>query len=273
MRLRAAAAFLSYAVVLTLSGGASLQAQTPVWSGPAPHGPLQPFVLDMMGTLKKDDGSMDPPVTFHDTLEKIDWHGHKAMRRIAATTPPGGTEFVRWSTIVFDEKTLLPYYTEWRKADGAFVRREFDGVRVKERRTAADFRAALPPEKKEETVTSNFDLAEPAFGWIEGVGLPVLLAVPLREGFEGSVPVISGSASAVVPCFTGPCYVIRMSYRVVGQEEFTGLSGKPTKTWRVAVPESRFTFWISCDKPRLEGVTWPGPATGGTYSMGPITKR
>lgn len=249
--------------------------ETPLWTGTKSHGPLKPFVLDMMGTLTKDDGTQDAPVTFHDTLERIDWHGHKAMRRIAATTMPGGTEFVRWAVVVFDEKTLLPYYTEWRKADGAFVRREFDGVHVSETRNAQDFRSPVSPTPKPqlETKTLKFDLPEPAFGWIEGVGLPVLLAVPLKEGFEGSVPVISGDPSKIVPCFAGPCFVGRMSYRVIGQEEITGISGKPVGTWKISVPETNFTFWIARDNPRLEGVTWPGPPTGGRYSMGPVVKK
>lgn len=91
-----------------------------MWSGPKPQGPLKPFVLDMMGTPKKNDGTSDPPTIFHDTLEKIDWHGQRAMRRSVATTKPGETEFTRWAILVFDEKTLLPYSTEFRVADGRF---------------------------------------------------------------------------------------------------------------------------------------------------------
>lgn len=251
-----------------------------MWSGPKPQGPLQPFVLDMVGTPKKSDGTLDPVTTFHDTLERIDWQGHKAMRRIAATTRPGETEFTRWATVVFDEKTLLPYLTELRIIEGAFVRREFDGVHVTETRTAGGFRKPSSPGLKLETESAKFDLSEPAFAWAEGVGLPVLLALPLRDGFEGSVPVISGSPSAVTPCLAGPCFVTRMSYHVVGKEEIMGISGKSVLTWKVSVPETRFFFWISCENPRLEGVTWPrsaGTMTAGqadaVFSMGPLAKK
>jgi hypothetical protein len=263
-------------------GGGALAAsgETPLWSGRKPQGPLKPFVLDMVGTPKKSDGTLDPATTFHDTLEEITWHGHKAMRRIAATTKPGETEFTRWSTIVFDEKTLLPYYTELRLAEGVFARREYDGVHVKETRTAGDFRTLPQPGSKLQTVTTRFDLPEPAFAWAEGVGLPLLLALPLREGFEGSAPVISGSPSAVTPCLAAPCFVARISYRVIGKEKIAGISGKQVLTWKVSVPETRFFFWISCDHPRLEGVTWPrsaGVMTKGqadaVYSMGPIVRK
>jgi hypothetical protein len=166
---------------------AGLARERLLWSDPKPHGPLDPFVLDMVGTPRKRDGNLDPVATFHDTLEEITWHGHRAMRRIAATTKPGETEFTRWSTVVFDESTLVPYYTELRLSEGVFVRREYDGVHVKETRTAGDFRTSPHPGSKLEIVTSKFDLPEPAFAWAEGVGLPVMLALPLREGLDGTV--------------------------------------------------------------------------------------
>jgi len=275
VHLRSTAVFLFQVIELALLFTVTASAQTSLWAGPKPRGPLKPFVLDMMGTLRKDDGAVGPPITFHDTLEKTRWHGHRAMRRVAATTMPGGTEFARWSVVVFDERTLLPYYTELRRADGAFMRREFDGVHVKETRTAGDYRKPLhlAPGTKPETVMLRFDLSEPAFAWAEGVGLPVLLAAPLRDGFAGSVPVISGDRSAVMPCFTGPCFVHRLTYRVMGREEITGISGKPTRTWKISVPETGFTFWISCENPRLEGVTWPAFQGGGTFSMGPLVRN
>lgn len=250
-----------------------------MWSGPKPQGPLQPFILDMVGTPRKSDGTLDPVTKFHDTMERMSWHGHKSMRRIAATTKPGETAFTRWATVVFDEKTLLPYLTELRTSDGRFVRREFDGVHVKETRTTGDFRQPIPPGTKPETVTAKFDLSEPAFAWAEGVGLPVLLALPLNAGFKGSVPVISGSASAVKPCLMGPCFVERMTYHVVAKEEIAGISGQRVLCWKVSVPETQFFFWIACHRPRLEGVTWPrsaGAMTAGQadaiFSMGPIVK-
>jgi hypothetical protein len=71
-----------------------------------------------------------------------------------------------------------------------------------------------------------------------------------------------------------------MSYRVVGQEEIDGLSGKRVLTWKVYVPETDFYFWIACDDPRLEGVTWPrgtGTITAGQsdarFTMGPIVTK
>lgn len=254
--------------------------KTAMWSGPKPHGPLKPFVLDMMGTPKKNDGTLDPPTIFHDTMEEITWHGHKAMRRIAATTNPGESEFTRWATVVFDEKSLLPYFTELRVADGRFVRHEFDGVHVTETRTGGDFRKPLSAGDKPGTVTSKFDLSEPAFAWAEGLGLPVLLALPLHDGLEGSVPVISKSPNGVLACFIGPCSVSRMTYRVVGKEEIAGISGKRVSSWKIYVPETDFFFWIACDDPRLEGVTWPrgtGTMTTGQsdarFSMGSIAKK
>src|SRR5437868_5770860 len=233
-----------------------------LWAGPKPQGPLKPFVIDMQGNPVGRTGADGPPTIFHDTMERVRWHGHEALRRVAATTDPGGTEFTRWADLIFDEKTLLPYRSEWRRADGSFVRHEFDGVHVKETRKTA----GAAPE-----ITAAFDLPEPAFAWSEGVGLPILLALPLREGVEGSAPVISGDPSSIVPCTQAPCFAARMSYRVVGQETITGISNKPTPTWKVWVPGSAFTFWIATADPRLEGVNWPRP--GGMFSMGPVVKR
>jgi hypothetical protein len=266
--------------MLTFSFGLAAAGQTSMWSGPKPHGPLKPFVLDMMGTPKKNDGTLDPPTIFHDVLEEIDWQGHKAMQRKVATTKPGETEFTRWAVLVFDEKTLLPYMTEFRVADGRFLRHEFDGLHVTETRTAGDFRKPLAPGEKPETGTAKFDLPEPAFAWAEGAGTLVLFGVPLHEGFEGSVPVITGAPTGVGACFIGPCYVGRMSYKVVGKEEIMGLSGQKVMTWKVYVPETDFYFWIKCDDPTLEGVTWPrgtGTMTAGQsdarFTMGPIVKK
>jgi hypothetical protein len=227
----------------------------------------------MMGTPDGSTASEGKSLIFHDTLETVDWHGHRALKRVAATTQPGGTEFVRWSTVVFDEKTLLPCFTEWRRSDGLFLRREFDGLHVKESRTPGALSQIGPiaPGTNLEVINSEFDLPEPALAWIEGVGLPLLLALPLHEGLQGSVPVISGDKSTVMPCAAGPCFVTRMSYRVDGEETITGISQRPTKTWKAQVPESKFVFWISRDHPRLERVTWPGAA--GMFTMEPVIDR
>jgi hypothetical protein len=229
---------------------------------------LKPFVIDMVGALTPDNGGPAPPsVRFHDTLTETTWRGHKAMRRETATTLPGGTEFFRWATVIFDAKTLLPYYSEYRRSDGLFLRREFDGLHVKETRTVTDVLKSPPlnPAERREIVTSDFVLPEPAFTWIENTGLPILLALALREGLEGSVPVISGDKSLMKPCTAGPCFILRMSYHVSGPETITGMSGKLVRTWKICVPETQFFFWIACDRPQLEQVTWPGP--GGRYSM------
>jgi len=59
-----------------------------------------------------------------------------------------------------------------------------------------------------------------------------------------------------------------MSFHVSGAETIsTGISGKPIRTWKILVPETGFTFWITCYKPRLEQVHWPGPNGNGTFSM------
>jgi hypothetical protein len=67
-----------------------------------------------------------------------------------------------------------------------------------------------------------------------------------------------------------PCHVLRMSYQVLGKEMITGISGKPLVTWKISVPETRFTFWIACKKPRLEQVFWPGPGGKGVFFMAPV---
>lgn len=116
---------------------------TPLITGDSPRGPLRPIVIDMVATHKPDNGPPVPPIIFHDVLENLTWHGHKATRRTTATTKPGGTDFVFWATVIFDAKTLLPYCSEYRREDGVFVRHEFNGVHVKETRTEKPLRS--PP--------------------------------------------------------------------------------------------------------------------------------
>jgi hypothetical protein len=253
--------------LLALGAGA----QSPGIQGEPPRGPLKPFVIDMRATHHPDSGIPFSPVLFHDVMERTVWRGHEAMKRETATTTPGGTEFVRWATVIFDAKTLLPYFSEYRRKDGLFVRHEFEGVHVEETRSAKDVLKAPPlqPGERVGSLTSRFDLTEPAFTWIENTGLPILLALPLREGVHGSVPVISGDPAAMKPCTTGPCFVLHMSYRVVGNEEATGIFPAPVRSWKISVPETRFTFWIAEGDPRLVQVHWPGPSGNGTFSMGP----
>ena len=250
----------------------TVSAQPPMAATTPPQGPLKPYVMEMIATLKPDTGAVPPPRRFSDKLEETTWHGRQAMRRESASSGAGGTAFVRWEINIFDAMTLLPHSSEWRRADGLFLHREFDGLRVTETRTSADVLKSppLPPEAHVETLTMVFELPEPAYDWIGGAGLPILLALPLREGLEGSVPVISGDSTIMSPCTVGPCFVVRMTYRVSGPELVKGISGTPVRTWKIWVPETRFRFWISCDNPRLEQVTWPGP--GGGYSMGGISK-
>lgn len=246
-----------------------VSAQTPAAVPVFPRGEsLKPFVIDMMAILKRDDGTAPPPpVLFHDTLTKTIWHGHKAIKRETATTRPGGKEFVGWAVVIFDQKTLLPYFSEFRRADGLFLRREYDGVQVKETRTSLDVLTSprVNPGEHIDTVTAEFVLPEPAYTWLENSGLPILLALPLHAGLEGSVPVISGDTTSMKPCAIGPCYVLRMSYHVTGPEMVMGISGKSVLAWKIWVPETKFTFWITCKHPRLEQVTWPGPK--GLFAM------
>jgi hypothetical protein len=243
-------------------------------SGEPPRGPLEPFVIDMMATHHPDSGIPIAPILFHDTMERVRWHGRDAMKRETATTLPGGTEFVRWATVIFDATTLLPYFSELRRKDGLFLRREFDGVHVKEKRSTKDFvkTPPLPPGETVESRSAEFDLPEPGFTWIENTGLPILLALPLRHGLQGSVPVISGDRATMKPCLEGPCFILRMSYRVLGAEEMAGFSPDPVPSWKISVPETGFTFWIAETKPRLVQVYWPGPGGNGTFSMGPVQR-
>jgi hypothetical protein len=88
---------------------------------------------------------------------------------------------------------------------------------------------------------------------------------------DGSVPVISAATPGVSQCLEGPCVVSRMTYHVSGPEVVTSLSGTPVRAWKVDVPESKFTFWIATDDPRLVQVSWPGP--GGRFSMGAPGKQ
>ncbi len=256
-----------FATVLVLLLVPTVSAQSQIAAPVLPQGPLKPYVMDMAAILKPDSGPVPAPRRLGDKLEETTWNGHKALRRESTSIAADGT-VVRWEITISDAKTLLPYYSEWRRADGLFLRREFDGLRVKETRTSLDVLKAprLAPGAQVDMLTKEFVLPESAYDWLGGAGLPILLALPLRDGLEGSLPVISGDGTKMAPCTAGPCFVLRMSYHVSGPEVVKGISGTPVRTWKISVPDQRFTFWITCDNPRLEQVTWPGP--NGTFSMG-----
>ncbi|HSP15241.1 MAG TPA: hypothetical protein VLV78_10865 [Thermoanaerobaculia bacterium] len=227
-------------------------------SDPLPRGPLKRSSSTRIGdVIKPGDEKAPGPVRFHDTLEPATWHGHPALRRETATTRPGGDQFVRFEITVFDPVTLLPLHSERRREDGLPLARDFDGLHVTETRTPGDLLKPPPPKlvPVSEAIVTGFDLAEPAYDWIGGEGPPVLLGLPLRDGWRGSVPGISAAGETLAPCTAGPCVVRPMSYSVSGLEVISGLSGVPVRTWRVEVAETRFTFWIACDQPRLEQVT------------------
>jgi hypothetical protein len=254
-------------------------AQTAAAPTVRPRGPLRPFAIDMMAVQESGGaGAPRPPNRFHDALEEITWRGHPALKRTTATTAAGVTELVRWEIAIFDVNTLPPYHSEWHRQDGLFLTREFDGVRVTETRTATDVLRSPPvaPGTPRDPVRSDFTLSEPAYDWIGGEGLPILLGLPLRNGLDGSLPVITGGAGGSTPfgegtasiCTAGPCVVGRMTFHVSRPELITGLSGSPVRAWKIWVPDTRFTFWIAADAPagpRLEQVTWS--RDGATFSM------
>ena len=103
-----------------------------------PHGPLKPYAMEMIATLKPDTGAAPLPRRFSDKLEETTWRGHRAMRRESASSGAGGATFVRWEINIFDAETLMPYSSEWRRADGLFLKREFDGEDVTQVRLDLD---------------------------------------------------------------------------------------------------------------------------------------
>lgn len=257
----------TYALAVTTTGLAIGQQTT----SPSPvkftHA-LKPSVMHMKAVPDPDTVKSSQAVYFYDTLNYITWHGRKALKRETATTLPGDTNFVAWATVIFDPVTLLPYLSEYRRIDGTFIKHEFDGTKVTETKNCVDYLKTprREPGAVADTIVTHYVLPVPAFTWLENSGLPILLASPLRRGFKGSVPVISGDSSKMFPWTSGSCYVLRMSYQVMGKEKIMGLSGKEVKAWKVWVPETKFWFWISCRNPRMEGVTWPA-LNGMRYKM------
>ncbi len=245
-----------FLISFMLVSGASLYAQHRTSENVKPKGPLKPFTIYMMAVA---DTGVQRPVYFYDVMKDTVWDGHKATKRETATTMPGEKKYVRWATVVFDAKTLLPYFSEYRRLDGIFLQHIFDGLHVTEIKNCDDI--LTTPRRAEgarpDTITTQSDLKGPAYTWLENSGLPVLLSLPLQPGFQGSVPVISGDSLTMRPWTHGPSYILPMTYRVTAKERIKGLSGKTVWAWKVWIPETKFWFWISCKNPRLEGVTWP----------------
>jgi len=257
---------------VVVTGALAAQQRTP--GSTPPHGPLQPFSMTMEAVFHPDDEFAPTPPTLllGDKIEMATWQGKPAIRRESTVYAPDRSRIIRWEITYSDPQTFRPLSSEWRRGDGLFIRRTFQGQHVTEQRTSLDVMRAprTPPGTPFDTLTSEFTLAEPVYDWLGGAGLPVLLGLPLRAGLEGSLPVMSASSDSVAPCTVGPCVVARLSYQVNGPETVTSMSGGSTTAWRVQVAQTGFTFWITTGTPRLAQVSWPGK--GGNFSLADATE-
>jgi hypothetical protein len=250
-------------VSIQFTGISLVKAQSPV----VPKGPLKPFSIMMEAVMQPDTGTAPPRRRLGDKFELTTWKGHQALRRESTTIAADNTTVVFWEITYSDAKTLLPYYSEWRRRDGLFIKREFDGLNIKETHTTANPFSSprIQPGTPIDSTTISYTLTRKTYDWLGGAGLPIVMGLPLHEGLAGSIPTLSGDSTEVTQCVTGPCYVADLTYNVAGQETVTGLSGHPVKCWKVVDPGRQFTFWIACDDRHLEQVTWPGK--GGLFHM------
>jgi len=134
-----------------------------------PHGPIAPFNITADIVMKTDTGMAAPIGRLGDKLEVISWHGHKAIRRESTNLGPDGLP-IRWEITISDASTLLPYYSEWRRKDGLFLRREFDAQKVTEERSSAN--VVTSPRQTSgtaiDTVRTFFYLKTNAYDWLGG---------------------------------------------------------------------------------------------------------
>jgi hypothetical protein len=201
-------------------------------------GPLQPYTNAWTMTFHGDDGTVSPPQLWEDSMDTITWNGRPAMQRVQIEhrlVPVGGYQR---TANVFDARTLAPYMTEVRQRNGMFVRREYDGLRVREIRSVRSS-AGVDSAMREYTVSAPF------IDFYGGMYATVLAARPLTAGLQGTFPAL-----------LAPDTIVQVPFSVLTRDTVRGVGGALTSAFKVDVGISSgpgagsgtFTAWV-IDKP------------------------
>ena len=249
-RLQSALPLLVFTFFADVVGSAAGEiAATPRARGPAT---LYDHVFDVV--LTADAGAAPPAAHWRDSVVATTWRGRDALRREQANTRPGKTEYVGWTTNIFDPVTFLPYSSERKRKDGLFVRWEFDGLKVTETKTVLDLNSAppTPPSTKLETSTRTFTLPEPVYDYFGGLYGALFSGMPLQAGLDGSFPALAFAGSAPT--------IVRVHYRVSGPEKVTADDGTKVDAWKIETDADDqnpvYSYWVTVQSPRIQRVAY-----------------
>ena len=181
-----------------------------------------------------------------DELKWVEVEGKKYLQRtqIAAFSQGRATSTVN----VFDSKSMAPIRSDWRSLDGGFNHREFGATGVKYRHTD---KAQNGPPDLSHVIEGVQKLDVPVFDFYGGMYGLLLAAMPLREGFTGTIPSIDENSDTQS----------WVSFTVTGQERVAAGAGKSVQAWVVESETNLGTmkFWISKDAPYIIRLTYKGP--------------
>lgn len=174
--------------------------------------------------------------TWTDELSSTEINGSHLLKRTQMA------DYAKYNIVasyinVFDPKTMSPISMDFKRSNtGEWAHRDFDKAHVNFRRGESDDPAT--------TKTGQLDLKEPVFDYNGGMYGVLLAALPLKEGFKGTIPTLSEDRDEFD----------RVLVTVGKQELVDAGPGKQVMAWRVDTEgnydnKSHSIFWITKDPP------------------------
>jgi hypothetical protein len=227
--LAASMAILSWATGVALAEGKdALKPGDPAVDGSF----LKPYDNVWRYSVEMPDGKVIVQGLWSDHLQTTPVDGRQAMTRVQGMTYVNG---LTSSTInVFDPKSMTPISTTVRRPNGAFVERRFDGKHVTTRHLAT----AGAEERK-----SEVDLDAPAFDFDGGLYGLILAALPLQEGYSGTLHAMDEDEDRTR----------EVAFSVKGRETVTAGFRGQVEAWVVEAPTDRYVmrFWLTKEAPYI----------------------
>jgi hypothetical protein len=174
--------------------------------------------------------------TWTDELAAMDVNGRHLLKR---TQMANYAKFNIVTTYVdvFDPKTMAPVSMDFkRSATGEWAHRDFDSARVKYRRGS--------PADETKNDVGQLEMKEPVFDYNGGMYGVLLGALPLKEGFKATFPMLSEDRDELD----------WITVAVGKQERVDAGPGKQVMAWPVDTEgnyanKSHSIFWITKEAP------------------------
>lgn len=174
--------------------------------------------------------------TWTDELATVDVDGRHLLKRTQMA------DYAKYNIVttyvnVFDPKTLSPVSMDFKRSDtGEWAHRDFESTRVIYRR--GDSGDAT------KTQTGQLDMKEPVFDYNGGMYGILLAALPLKEGFQATLPSLSEDLDELD----------QVTVRVGKQELVDAGPGKQVLAWPVDMEanyanKSHSIFWVTKEAP------------------------